>query len=47
MVGFHEMVGYILEKYDSGEIDKHAIVEDCSNELYQYKDQEYLRKRRF
>lgn len=38
MVGFHEMVGYILEKYENGEINEQAISEDCRNELYQYKE---------
>lgn len=36
MVGFREMAGYILEKYENGEIDKRAISEDCRKVLYQY-----------
>lgn len=36
MVGFDEMVRYILDKYDGGEIDKHAMTEECRNELYEY-----------
>lgn len=46
MVGFNEMAGYILEKYESDEINKRAISENCKKELYQYKNQEYLKKRK-
>lgn len=46
MVGFNEMAGYILEKYENGEINKPAISENCKKELYRYKDQKYLGKRK-
>ena len=46
MVGFNEMAGYILEKYESDEINKRAISENCKKELYRYKNQEYLKKRK-
>lgn len=41
-----EMVGYILEKYQNGEINKQAISENCQKELYRYKNQEFLEKKK-
>lgn len=46
MVGFNEMAGYILEKYQNGEINKQAISENCQKELYRYKNQEFLEKKK-
>ncbi len=46
MVGFEKMVGYILEKYENGEIKETAISEENQKELRQYKNAEIFQKKK-
>ena len=47
MDGFSKMAGFILEKYENGEILPSAVSEDCKRELVRYKNGEiYPKKRR-
>lgn len=46
MIGFNEMAGYILDRYENGKINKRAISENCKKELYRYKNKKYLENRK-
>lgn len=46
MIGFQDMAGYLLEKYESGEIRHKAISEGCKRKLRQYRNGDIYKKKR-
>lgn len=46
MTGFQQMAGYILDKYEKGEIKQTAISENCKKILYKYKNGDIYNKKK-
>lgn len=46
MTGFQEMAGYILDKYENGEIKHTAVSENCKKILYKYKNGDIFKKKK-
>lgn len=46
MTGFQIMAGYLLDKYESGEIKRNAISEDSREILLKFKNGEYKKKKK-
>ena len=46
MTGFQQMAGYILDKYEKGEINHTAVSENCKKILYKYKNGDIYNKKK-